>query len=700
MATMTQHDPPGASAALPGDQLPQYTTVAAPRLVPADGQGLDEMDMTAAFANLRLDGRPKDPDPDMCLAHLKLLHAIQAMKEDVGFTDGLWNIWDSRADSLAEDLSLESAPFPSQTAPTDDNERRKLALSRIREKRWALFVARAVDRYEAWWRTLYHGDMLTSDHMHLLGSPNYTAFPTNGTPLAWADHMLPPLDVLMVFHSHMLNPRAFLEDAMRNGMGSIWTTGMPWEHVNRAIRLNDDYAVPDATKQHWTRLTNRAWANQDDSMTKALRCAFCSQTNAVPWTTCGMDEGSKAGSHPGLVGNGYGDGQFSQLCRHCGRENYKELLSVSKFVHDASLLLSRNVAMPGTILDPHSGCPERPQDQVRHMYPRTFPNRMIQLDLRIKIVELLQPNDKGHPRPTMETIRGMVEEVVSNDSRMRRIDSVQSLRVRYAPRAKARVSVRRMMSRYWENFSPFALDLAGAVVRQGVFVDKMVKLDWLHSPSATKTMERLIQKYHRFMAIMRRYPSQVAVPTLDVDLAWHTHQLSPFAYYASTVARTGKFIDHDDKIDQDKLSAAFEWTTKTYQDMFKEIYSECTCWYCETIRSAQVPAVGKIFSGSHKIAESFHTSGAAKLCPPDNSAHISAHNAVRSLETEARERVTKHIRARHQVKLDRDYEKARRRAQKKGRQLPARDEYYDHWGYQYYSEPAPPSPRSPICMLR
>lgn len=32
------------------------------------------------------------------------------------------------------------------------------------------------------------------------------------------------------------------------------------------------------------------------------------------------------------------------------------------------------------------------------------------------------------------------------------------------------------------------------------------------------------------------------------------------------------------------------------------------------------------------------------------------------------------------------YLKARRRADKKGRKLPSKDEYYDHWGARYYSK--------------
>lgn len=136
-------------------------------------------------------------------------------------------------------------------------------------------------------------------------------------------------------------------------------------------------------------------------------------------------------------------------------------------------------------------------------------------------------------------------------------------------------------------------------MRQGVFVEKMHKLDWLHSPAARKTMERLVTKYDRFFAIMSKYPRNVAVPTLDIDLAWHTHQLSPGAYYAFSVSKFPyRFIDHDDKIDEDALSAHFEWTSRTYQDMFGEVYSKCTCWYCEAVRTSVVNPVGRLLGAS------------------------------------------------------------------------------------------------------
>lgn len=203
---------------------------------------------------------------------------------------------------------------------------------------------------------------------------------------------------------------------------------------------------------------------------------------------------------------------------------------------------------------------------------------MIQLSLRIQVQEIFN----AHRDPTMETVRDMIETILGDSRHLRLINGIgYRPRTRYGLSPKAKSCVRKMMSRYWENFSAFALDLCGAVMRQGVFIDKMVRLDWLHSPSTRETTSRLIKKYFKFMMLMERHPKQVVVPTLDVDLAWHTHQLSPPSYYHHTTSRTKRFIDHDDKIEETKLNEAFEWTSKTYQEEFHALYSECTCWYCE-----------------------------------------------------------------------------------------------------------------------
>lgn len=376
----------------------------------------------------------------------------------------------------------------------------------------------------------------------------------------------------MVWHTHMLNPRAYLEDAMLAGLRHFWATGLPWDLVNKAIDNSTfAYTVSDAGKARWVAQTATNWDNAACPLIKMIRCPRCNESIRIPWTTCDLPADVQEKDLSILTGQGYGDGALRHPCPACDLVVCGELLSVAKFVGDTKALLSSwNRPMPGTLLEPKTGMPTLVQD-------RSFPNRLLKSgcnSIRSTITHLI--TSYSIAEPTMDHVRTKIEAVLQNKTHVREIAGIRGK----LPTA-SRIAVRKMMSRYWENASLFAVDLRGAVMRQGIFVEKMCKLDWLHSPSARNTMWRALTKYGRFFAIMRADTAQVAVPTLDVDLAWHTHQLSPSKYYAYSHALTGRFTDHDDKIDETRLSVQFAWTSKQYQERYGEVYSECTCWYCE-----------------------------------------------------------------------------------------------------------------------
>ncbi|EGU78881.1 hypothetical protein FOPG_12288 [Fusarium oxysporum f. sp. conglutinans race 2 54008] len=653
-------------------------------------------DLTAPFTDLQIDTLPHEPDSSTCLAHLRLLFAFEALKEDIGYTDGLWGLWDTRADGnivVHENGDVDEHPAAGEF--NHELEDKKKSLSKVREKRWALFVARAVDRYEAWWNSLPRELMpLTEGDMSDKNSPSFVQFPIGESPRWWEKKALPPLDVLMVYHSHMLNPYNFLEDCIRQGHRQFWQSGMPWSLVNAAIDGSFSYNVSDDDKARWVAQTGRQWDNVDDPLVKTIACPNknCAQPFDVPWTTCGLEETPKSPDRPGLMGAGYGDIRFEARCPKCNTRITKETLSVAKFCKDADNTIFKSQPMPGTMLWPNSGTPVPITVRKGSLFDqRMFPNRMIQHVLRLKIQNLLDSPDPEDP-PTMETVRKLIEsEALLKPSALATIHgNVASGRMGLVP-AFSKVCIRKMMSRYWENFSPFALDLCGAVMRQGIFAEKMCKLDWLHSPTARETMDRCCLKYNRFMRIIAKNPKKTAVPTLDVDLGWHTHQLMPLSYFMYTTKRVFKYVRHDDKIEDEKLNDGFEWTSKIYQEMFDEVYSECTCWYCESVRAAHVTSIGRVLKLSHseKIADKFYESGAADMCPPDNSAHISSHNAVRTsneglVAASHVEKVQNRLREVQNKRLEENYQKACKRAEKKGRKLPPKDQYYDHWGYSYW----------------
>lgn len=82
--------------------------------------------------------------PDQCIAHLKLLEAFYQLREDVGNTENLFGIASPDVDSKSEKVPDPTPEEPGQNPVA-------LAQVRVREKRWAVYVARAVDRFEKWW---------------------------------------------------------------------------------------------------------------------------------------------------------------------------------------------------------------------------------------------------------------------------------------------------------------------------------------------------------------------------------------------------------------------------------------------------------------------------------------------------------------------------------------------------------------------
>ncbi|UNI13725.1 hypothetical protein JDV02_000441 [Purpureocillium takamizusanense] len=221
---------------------------------------------------LNLSDEPLEtPDTVSCLIHLRLLDAFEKLKSRTGLKDGLWDIWDNRASSADNSLDI---------------------LVKLREKRWAVYVARAVDRYQAWWESFRPVMLLQSDMFPgSATTEKYTQF-LNSEPISWREEDLPPLDVLMVWHAHMLSPRVYLEDCLRYGHGPLWAAGMPWKLVRAALQEKSDFSftVGADCVESWEKRTGRDWENALDPLEKEMRCPSCGAELRIPWTTCGLPQ--------------------------------------------------------------------------------------------------------------------------------------------------------------------------------------------------------------------------------------------------------------------------------------------------------------------------------------------------------------------------------------------------------------------------
>lgn len=144
----------------------------------------------------------------------------------------------------------------------------------------------------------------------------------------------------------------------------------------------------------------------------------------------------------------------------------------------------------------------------------SFPNRLLKYGLNVALIECTEAHQ--HRGATISDIRNVIEKGIHDPVVLGKAGVAKGKRMLRTER----ISIRKMMSRYWENSSIFALDLIGAVIRQGTFIEKMHSIDWIHSPALASTEQRLTEKYDRYFAILARNPGQLVVPTLDVDLVW------------------------------------------------------------------------------------------------------------------------------------------------------------------------------------
>ncbi|EKV07871.1 hypothetical protein PDIG_62120 [Penicillium digitatum PHI26] len=598
---------------------------------------------------------------DQCVVHLKFLAVLADLRDTISSDDGLFGIYDAKAEIFPKEL----------------NEAR----ARIREKRWAVYTARAVERYTKWWSTgLPRSRPMAT--INDLESVDYENILSCNTRVAWSTDNLPPLDILMVWHAHSLNPRNYLEDCIRYGRISTWATGFPWEAIDRCISNHTmEYTVSEQVQRLFEQKLNLKWNNLHDPLTKHVKCPCCGWANAVPWTKARFG-GTVANAFK--FSSGYADFSFEVKCFSCKHTIDHGRLKVAKFRKDLKAAIEQDLPMPGSFTSLY-GIPEGGSIAKKNHQPlrdMLFPTRVVQAS-RKGLLHLT--NGRLDLCQNVTKLKEQLETKLRDTNLLWKAHGVYLKSLQPAEK----IQFRRMMSRYWDNLGPFALDLVGAVIRQGTFVDKMDQIDWLHSPTVFNTMDRLTKKYEVFFQIMIENPEKMAVPTLDVDLAWHTHQLSPSRYYnysTSQVKPGGKrmFIDHDDKVDEEKLSDGFAWTSKMYRRVTNGgIYSECTCWYCEATRTpdlySRLITVGSA-SRARTAADLLHDRPDISSDPNKNP-HISSHNAVRPTNQHHRPDWRKSL---QRARLQSNYQKAARRAEKRRQRSGSQSSSSQGDAYPYY----------------
>lgn len=157
-----------------------------------------------------------------------------------------------------------------------------------------------------------------------------------------------------------------------------------------------------------------------------------------------------------------------------------EVLRFTNFRNDVKNLVKNDYPMPGTIIDAENGLVKK----VAVDSDQLFPNRLVRQGLLVEVLKTMKPGSSE--KPSMEKIRDTIEDITRqtkirhSSTELKKIDKgISGLATlgKHQLSLSARLHTRRMMSRYWENSSIFSIDLCGCVMRQGVFTNKMFKVD-------------------------------------------------------------------------------------------------------------------------------------------------------------------------------------------------------------------------------
>ncbi|KAI5980348.1 hypothetical protein EDD15DRAFT_2357791 [Pisolithus albus] len=230
---------------------------------------------------------------------------------------------------------------------------------------------------------------------------------------------------------------------------------------------------------------------------------------------------------------GYAE-SFSAICpvSRCRMKITNETLAVAKFVRDLNQHSSRHDCMAGSLITSSGRRDSRRASTIKDQLTRT-----LQYSAHMPL-----------------GLRGTSEIKEAIGYSLKRLRDIVVSALRNYPIVDVEAS--RILGAYQDG-SPFSVDLLDAVLRQSLFTEKMTELG--------------------FLDLTASQPNSMIVPTLDIDLVWHTHQLLASRYTSDCQLYVGRYVDHELRVRESHLSAAFDQSCLAWQLRYKVPYMQCGC---------------------------------------------------------------------------------------------------------------------------
>ncbi|KAJ3481678.1 hypothetical protein NLI96_g7488 [Meripilus lineatus] len=352
-----------------------------------------------------------------------------------------------------------------------------------KEKRWAWFVGLAVERFQRW---------LESE-------------PLEPDLRKWVIECIPPIDVLMVWHSYTLNPSWYAEDCQRLKVLRP-LRDLRDKLLAAIVDIGDigSHQPTEERKRKWTEQTGTSFDPFDaipHLTNRTVQCPTCEKRVSTPFVN--------------KQGSGYAQFVFNIQCE-CGQSITKEVLGAAKFAQD----MARDHKNPNTLETHGSGV---------YLAGTLYSPTGFDDVAAGRIKDTLRTHDAFRSAsPDEQTAQDEIMKATGGSMSFIKTVALSKMKVSGERR------VARIMGAYTDD-RPFSIDLVGAVVRQGSFIGKMYDFGWTEpgyfdTPEDEVVLLHAIARYHAFLDLMKASPASFFVPTLDIDLVWHTHQMMGYVY--------------------------------------------------------------------------------------------------------------------------------------------------------------------------
>ncbi|RUS22430.1 hypothetical protein BC937DRAFT_89246 [Endogone sp. FLAS-F59071] len=420
--------------------------------------------------------------------------------------------------------SSPSSPFP---RPADDHED-------------SIFNPANVLAYLCWLQQFYNVKMKQrdSDVMYLaIAEQRYTL---------WLDKLhekgywreghkvpVPPTDVLLIWHAHMISPWKYYEDIAR-----LYGIESPLLHEDFPLHMvstSSDIPSSSTITFHGNDevLWNTVVTKDKDLKDITIECPWCA--NKCTFSSYKYIAFLK------------GDIIDPMECSQCHAKFTIDNLSAKRFVKDLERALNDEpFYLGGTILDYQTGRVD--SRQAKRILRFLFPH---QTNETRWLVRLGSASDTCHWEAILDVFHSIESDLQKKDWI---VDALKRIR-----------------KSYQDIICPYSLDLVEAVQRHRQFTEKVINPTpaWCNA----RTLDNAIYRYLAFLRLLNENPSKLLVTTLDIELVRHTHMLFPHHYREYTYDLFHRVVIHDDTVPDGMRKESYRVTTSLWEQFFQVAYA-------------------------------------------------------------------------------------------------------------------------------